>query len=118
MPQMPDITTVAAKIFELAQVLNVTNINRLPGAWIYDVGKAWKIAVNGRQQDVDIPNDGVCMGATIPPYHLAIWYNGWLAGLMSPFDGILAAGSGANEETLIAALEAEIGRIKAEVQRG
>jgi hypothetical protein len=45
------------------------------------------------------------MDVTLQPYHAAAWWNGWLAGLLTPFDGSIAAHpTGANEDALIAAL--------------
>jgi hypothetical protein len=42
----------------------------------------------------------------LEPGLFAVWYNGWLAGILDPFGhGVMAAGAGANEDTLIAALE-------------
>lgn len=107
-----EITVVAEKVFELAHVLGVANINKLPGAWVHDVDERWRIAVNGHNEPLTVEATKTHMEATIDPYCFAVWCNGWLAGLMSPFDGILAAGEAANEDALIAALDECISRGK------
>ena len=37
-------------------------------------------------------------------------FNGWPAGIIDPMGGIIAAGAAANEDTFIAAIEADLGR--------
>lgn len=96
---------VPSKIMELGVALGVENINRLPGAWIHQVDNRWCVAANGHDHDVEISGNGEFMGATIPPYHFAIWRNGWLAGLMDAFDGFLFVMC---EDELIAALDGAI----------
>lgn len=47
-------------------------------------------------------------------FECVVWFNGWLAGVMDPYSGIIAAGEAANEGTFIAAIRA---RIEAEAAR-
>ena len=84
-----------AKIAELAWVLGVRNINTLSGCWTHQVDDLWKITINGHKREID----------DIPPFHCAIEYNGWPAGILSPAGGLIAAGQGANEATFIDALD-------------
>lgn len=77
--------------------------------WMHQLDEDWWIAINGGGQAAEAaPPDA--MSATIEPYHMAVWYNGWLAGLLSPTGGVLAAGRGANEATFTAALKAALER--------
>lgn len=94
-------------IADLATLLGVRKINELKGAWECIIDDNWIIAVNGTKQTVESRPEGT-MGADIPPVHAAVWYNGWLASLMTPSGGCFAAGSAANEDTFIEALTARI----------
>lgn len=109
--QMYELAVAANKIAELAHVLGVRNIKAFPGAWYRRIDDKWEVATNGHDKPIDVEPPG-CMKATIDPYHTAVWYNGWLAGLMTPFGGIIAAGEGANEDTFIAALDKAIAGVK------
>ena len=51
------------------------------------------------------------VGVVIPPFHFAVWFHGWLAGLFDPArGGAFAAGSAANEEEFKAALRAAMAK--------
>jgi hypothetical protein len=90
-----------AKIAALGCALGVRDINKLPGCWEHQVDKQWWISLNGHKETIKNSDD-----FDVPPFHAAIKYNGWPAGLISPAGGVIAAGSRANENTFIAALEA------------
>ena len=98
------------RIAELASALGVRQIKNTPGCWEHQIDETWRVAVNPHREQQEIPARDGHMGASIPHAHAAVWYYGWLAGLLSPAGGPIAAGDGANEETLIAALEAAIRR--------
>lgn len=96
------------RVVTLAEVLGVTKINELDGAWIEKIDSKWTVAINGKEKPVtvDIPNS---MGISdLKPLHMAIFYNGWLAGLLTLTGGTIAAGSGANENSFIKAVETRI----------
>lgn len=95
---MRGISVAYIKTVELAAALGARDISQLPGYWSHQVDERWKIDLNGK----DVTLDG------IPPYHVAIEYNGWPAGILSPIGGIIAAGEGANESTFIDALDKAI----------
>lgn len=97
--------TALDAIVNLTVALEVKDINQLPGAWEQRIDDSWYIAINGHDDDFDVrPKDS--MKATIPPYHFAVWFNGWLAGLLHPFDGgVFAAGSEAYEVSFAEAVE-------------
>jgi len=99
------------KIAEFAAALNVRSIGNLPGAWIHAIDSQWTIAVNGHDKTIQAEPEGM-MQAKIPPHSAAIWFNGWMAGILDPFGGIIAAGEAANEDTFIAALDAAIKAIQ------
>ena len=62
------------------------------------VDKQWEFAVAGKEKVT-------LNGTNLDPFHFAIWFNGWPAGIGNPFGGEMAAGELANEGTFIAALK-------------
>lgn len=94
-------------LLDLARAHNVANIKSLPGAWECKIDDTWYVACNGHNESLPVDPPGM-MGAVIPPYHLAVWYEGWLVGLFHPYGGVFAAGSGANEESFTRAIRAHI----------
>jgi len=106
------ITAVFAAIADLAMAMDVQAINSLPGPWEVRIDDHWTVVVNGQSEPREVkPEES--MGATIRPFEAAVFFNGWLAGIMSPFDGAIADGEAANEDTLIKAIEAKIARVRA-----
>lgn len=93
------------KISELASALGVVNIKALPGCWQHKVDDQWEFAVNGHSEPVDYE------GTPILPYSAFVKFNGWPAGVVTPFGGEFVAGEAANEDTFLAALTAAIGAV-------
>ena len=88
------------KVAELAIKLGATPMNKHPGCWKYDVDDQWSITLNGHDTEID----------SLPPFYLAVYYNGWPAGIVSPtHGGVIAAGTSANENAFIEALDRAIG---------
>jgi hypothetical protein len=94
----------------LCDRLEVTPINKQPGGYFArQVDEQWWLVLNAMrvpQQIRDESRGGTGGNVEVPPFTLYVSYNGWPAGLLTPFGGILAAGEGANEDSLLAALEA------------
>lgn len=90
---------------DLALSLGHQQIANLPGAWEHRVDEHWTVAINGKEEPVEVEPDG-CMRVKLEPYHLAVWWRGWLAGLLTPCFGVLL---GADEDSLIAALKTATG---------
>ena len=88
------------RICDLALELGVRAINGLPACWEHQVDEHWFIAVNGHGEAQKTSN-----GNAVPPFNCYIEFSGFPAGLITPYDGIIAAGSVANEDSFIAALE-------------
>jgi hypothetical protein len=76
----------------LAQKDGVGLIKYLPDATYRRTVGSWEIALNGE---------------TI---QAALKFNGWPAGIIDPAGGIIAAGDAANEDSFIAAIEADLGQ--------
>lgn len=98
-----------ALIAEMAARLGVNGINELPGCWEHTFeqgGNEWFLALNGHREAVECSQ-----GASVDPFHAYVQCNGWPAGVMNPFDGIMAAGAAVNEDVFVEALQAEIDRL-------
>lgn len=89
-----------------SQSLGAKSIKDLPGCWESHVGgSGWWVAINGH----DVPTKNT-HGGVVPPFSAWIEWNGWPAGLVGPRGGTLVVGEAANEDSLIAALRAEVAR--------
>lgn len=99
---IPEVLSVFA---QLAIRLGATPLNQHAGCWQLALDRNWHVAMNAhREEHNGGPTGG--MEFAVPPFTLAVWWNGWLAGTIDPTGGVIAAGSGANEESLIAAIKA------------
>ena len=77
-------------------------LSKHEGCWEHQVDERWWIAVNGHAQpEKRLTSKGI----EIQPFHCYVEYNGWPAGILSPYGGVIAAGTGANEDTFIEALK-------------
>lgn len=95
-------------MMQLGIALGVRNICDYPGAWIQKVDELWTFAVNGRDETLRVtPSDGD-MSADVPFGHAAVWYAGWLAGIIDPTGGVFLSspsGEGASEDSFIETLQ-------------
>lgn len=105
---------VFEKILSLTAALKVEGISALPGAWIHQVDEVWGIAINPHDGPVSIPADGHKFGATVPPFSVFVWFNGWPAGIVDASGGVIAAGVSANEDTFCTALDNAIQKARGE----
>ena len=104
-------------ILILADALAVRDIAEMPGAWIYKVDDAWTVAVNGQTDVVTVEPNG-CMSLDLAPFDFAVFFNGWLAGIMSPnSDGVFASGTGANPQEFAEAVDRLVAERKAKGAR-
>lgn len=90
---------------DLGYALGVRNIKARPGCWEHslEVDPRWELAVNAHAEPTKCSD-----GFDVPAYSLYVRWNGWPAGIINAGGGTIAAGEGANEAALIAALKAEI----------
>jgi len=100
MTHEPPITEVFARFCELCIARKMRPANEAEGCVELDVDDRWHITFNGH------PSEQNADGFLLKPYHGTITYNGWPAGVFSPFGGTVAAGAAANEAALIAAMVA------------
>lgn len=93
---------------DLGLLLGVSKLNERTDAWICEVDKHWTLALNGTDKDVEV-NIKDSMGVDkLHPFHMAVFFNGWLAGLMTATGGVICAGEAGNEDNLIKALQNRI----------
>lgn len=66
----------------------------------------WKVAINGHETPMP------CSLAKQPvePFHAHVYYNGWPAAILQPYEGVFVRGAGANEDAFVASVRAEIAR--------
>lgn len=98
---------VFGAIAELALALGVRDLCQRDGCWAHQVDDRWWLAVNGKREPQSVvvtARGGGGEEVSVPQYSAVIYYNGWPAGIVDPFGGVLAAGEGANEDTFLAAL--------------
>jgi hypothetical protein len=90
-------------------------VHEAPGKMLYKKvpdhrggGNSWELVINGnaepRKANRAIPRAEQWGELELPAFTAAVFWNGWLAGLINPYGGCLAAGSGANEDALIASI--------------
>lgn len=89
---------VFMKIGDLAFKRGHIAINVNPFLFVMRIDDDWVVRINAHRESI--------MG--VPAFHMAVEWHGWPAGLFSAAGGIMAAGSLANENTLIAAIDKAI----------
>jgi hypothetical protein len=100
---MSDKEALFILVAKLAEKDGASPISKFHGCWERQIGEHWWIAVNAHEHDVKCSK-----GIEVKPFNCYVEFNGWPAGIFDPFDGIIAAGSAANEEIFAQAIEAEI----------
>ncbi len=100
---MSEFTHAFTLLADLGLKDGVAPINQFDGCWERQIGDWW-IALNGHREERKCSH-----GGTVPPFKCYIEWNGWPAGLIGPYGGVLAAGAAANEDTFIAAIKEELG---------
>jgi len=95
-------------ILDLHGARNLAPIKDMPdGVWKQALPGGWFMAVNGGDKvQIVAPEGG--MAVPVERFEVAFWFNGWLAGTLSPLGGTLAAGEAANIDTLAEALRLAI----------
>lgn len=106
------IAEVFALVCELAVALGCRALNERPGCWHHELadpkGGTWAFTLNPHETSEAIGDTAT----QLPPFHLFVEWNGFPAGIVSPGGGVIAAGACANEAACIAALRAELDRVR------
>jgi len=104
-------------ILVLADALGVKDIGAMTEAWVHKVDSAWTVAVNGHTAPVSVEPDG-CMVLNLAPFEFAVWFNGWLAGILTASgDGTFASGACANQQEFAEAIDRIVAQIAAKGER-
>lgn len=90
-----------ALIADLAAKNGAAPLRQFEACWEHQVDETWKLFINGHREPKKTSH-----GLDVPAFHCLVEFNGWPAGLIHPYGGEIAAGSAANEDTLIQALRA------------
>ena len=102
------IIDVAGKIAELCLARGNFPLTKYAGPFVDAIDDVWTFAANGHRRSFVVPDTKERMGCELKPFEFAIWFNGWLAGIFDAYGGAIVAGEGANEATLIEALDRAI----------
>jgi hypothetical protein len=98
----PDqISMAMVAVCDLALSLGFRDLNKRDDCWEHQIDANWWVAVNGRKEPTKCSH-----GLTVHPYQCYIEFNGFPAGIIDPYDGIIAAGDAANEDSFIEAVKA------------
>ncbi len=76
-------------------------LSQFEACWEKQIDEQWWIAMNGHQEPKACSH-----GNMVESFSCYVEFNGFPAGMIYPFGGILAAGSAANEDIFIEALKA------------
>ena len=80
--------------------------------WAGNIDKNWIIAVHAnRDREVEFKPKGT-MGGKAEFGIMLVWFNGWLAGMLDPGGGVIAAGELANEDTFIEAIDKKLKELR------
>ena len=116
---MPDNNELFEAVYQLAQAHNISNLSAQSAPWVQVINGAWTIAVNGLSVSVDVQPTPSHMKITLRPYMIAVWCNGWLAGMFNPsVGGEFAAGDSASPKAFMAAIRAAIAKAREETRHG
>ncbi len=99
---MSEFTYAFTLLIDLYRKADVGPLHQLDGCWERQIGNWW-IALNGHCAERKCSH-----GGTVPPRTCHVEWDGWPVGLIGLYGGLIAAGSAANEDTFIAAIEAEL----------
>jgi hypothetical protein len=95
-------------IAELAIRDGMSNLpSKVASCWERVIDDDWTVAVNPHPTPRDY------RGSAIQPYHCHVYWRDWPAGILTPFEGVMAAhpdAEGANEAHLIRSLRTALGK--------
>lgn len=75
-------------------------------------GCNWTFAVHGNSDKRNFKPEGCMDVFDLPGGQIAVWWNGWYAGILAVNGGVISSGDLANEDRLISDIEAEIEAFK------
>jgi hypothetical protein len=97
------LSEVFVRVCDLGIALGWNSIKDLPGCTEHQIDGAWWFAINPHNEVVKCSH-----GPEVRPYTIYFEFNGWPAGAIRATGGWVAAGTLANENTLLEAIEKAI----------
>jgi hypothetical protein len=101
MTDLPPVTLAFALLADYSNKQGAAPLSKFENCWEKQIDEQWWIAMNGHDEPRKCSK-----GAEVEPCNCYVEFNGWPAGILDPFGGILAAGAVANEDSFIEALKA------------
>ena len=97
------------KACEFINIITGKSLLEMSGKrWVGNIDKNWIIAVQAnKDQEVEFKPKGT-MGGKVGFGIMLGWFNGWLAGMLDPGGGVIAAGELANEDRFIEAIDIKL----------
>lgn len=83
--------------------------------WSGRIDELWQVSINGSNKPAEVKPDGT-MGCTLQPFEIGIFFNGWLACIVSPSGGCFIGDEAGNEDTYINAVKFALNRNQQEKQ--
>lgn len=103
---MTQVCEVFAVLAELCRKLEAAPANKHPDCWEVQIDDTWWVAFNGHDEPRRCGT-----GEMVKPFTCYVTFNGWPAGVFTPFGGVIAAGECANELAFINAVHRRIARV-------
>lgn len=97
---MADLERFFAALVALAGALDAMPMNRHEGCWELEIDEHWWLAVNGHRQPLECSR-----GVAVAPFACYVEFNGFPAGIIDAGGGSFAAGSLANLDAMVEAME-------------
>jgi hypothetical protein len=101
-----DKTGISEAFVAMAELMQARGHAPVKGKVVTETVGPWAVVLNGTDAPIHAEPEGSMGCPDVAPVHAAIFYNGWLAGVLSPAGGWIAAGEGANESTFIEDMKA------------
>ena len=97
---------------DLRQADGVPGLSNLPGPWVRQIDGNWTLVINGHREPREaLVPAGTGTPITVKPFHAALFWRGWPAGVLTPMGGVMAGHpdhDGANAAHLLRAIRAAI----------
>ena len=101
------------KACELISLIVGKSLIELPDKkWTGNIDDNWIIAIHANKGETIKFEPKGTIGCSVTWGVLVVWFNGWLAGLLDPYGGTIAAGEAANEDVFIEAIENKLRELK------
>ncbi len=103
-----NVSEAFAAIIHFGLAMGMKDMGKRPGLWEQAVDEHWLIVLNPHKEVLKSSQ-----GIQVPFGRCYIEFNGWPAGMIDPYGGVIAAGELANEAEFIAALKVATEKAKA-----